>query len=258
MNPPAPSATAIIPARLGSERFPRKVLADATGLPLIVHVCQAASKARRVERVVVAAGEQEIVDAVHSHGFEALLTDPDHPNGTSRVAEAAGALGLTSDSIVVNVQGDEPEIEAAVIDAAINALSTSDAPVSTVASPFAADADEADPNVVKAVLDSNGDALLFSRAPIPHDRDGRGVSRLRHVGIYAYRRWFLDRVGTLEPTPLETAERLEQLRFLEHGFRIAVAVETASGVGIDTPEQYQAFAERCAALGAVKHGEHAP
>lgn len=255
MTGPDPRATAIIPARLGSERFPQKVLASDTGTPLIVHVCESAARASRVERVIVAAGEPEIVDAVTCAGFEAVLTRADHQTGTSRVAEVAETLDASDESIVVNVQGDEPEIEPGVIDAAIRAISTSDAPVATIATPFDASDEIANPNIVKAVVDRSGHALLFSRSVIPFDRDGTaGVQRLRHVGLYVYRRWFLSKIAELAPTPLEQAERLEQLRFLEHGYRIAVAIEEANGVGIDTPEQYAAFVKRWKVSNSTTHG----
>ncbi len=255
MTSPDPRATAIIPARLGSERFPQKVLASETGTPLIVHVCEAAARASLVDRVIVAASETEIVAAVEAAGFEAVLTRSDHQTGTSRVAEVAERLGAADDAVIVNVQGDEPEIEAAVIDAAIRAIGATDAPVATVAAPFAEGEDPANPNIVKAAVDRSGHALLFSRSVIPHDREGRGgVGRLRHVGLYAYRRWFLARIAALAPTPLEQAERLEQLRFLEHGYRIAVAIEPAGGVGIDTPEQYAAFVKRWHARSGTAHG----
>lgn len=250
-----PRATAIIPARLGSERFPHKVLASETGTPLIVHVCQAAANASLVSRVIVAAGEPEIVEAVEAAGFEAMQTRPDHETGTSRVAEVAERLAVADDAVIVNVQGDEPEIEPDVIDAAIRALTASDVPVATVATPIVQDADATNPNIVKTVLDRSGHALLFSRAPIPHDRDGvGGIARLRHVGLYVYRRWFLRTIAELEPTPLEAAERLEQLRFMEHGYRIAVAVREAHGIGIDTPEQYRAFVARWNARNKAAHG----
>lgn len=251
----APLATAIIPARLASERFPNKVLACDTGRPMIVHVCEAASRASLVGRVIVAAGDAAIVDAVHSHGFEAVLSRGEHVNGSSRVAEAAERLGLSGDDLVVNVQGDEPEIEPAVIDAAISASGRSPAPVSTVASPFGDDEDPRDPNLVKAVLDPSGHALLFTRSAVPFDREGTGrVPMLRHVGLYVYRAWFLSRLGSLDETPLERAEKLEQLRFLEHGFRVAVAVAPSRRGGVDTPEQYRAFVARWSA----GHGESRP
>jgi 3-deoxy-manno-octulosonate cytidylyltransferase (CMP-KDO synthetase) len=236
---------AIIPARLGSTRFPGKVLASETGRPLIQHVVEAASRSERIESVVVAADDERIREAVEGFGGRCVLTSSSHENGTSRLGEAAALLGLTPDAVVVNVQGDEPEIESAVIDGAIEALESGDAPVATMGVPVSR-SEAADPNVVKVVVRRDGRALYFSRALIPHARDGGDVSVLRHVGIYVYRRSFLDVFAGLEPTPLERAERLEQLRILEHGYDISVAIGDASMVhpGIDTPEQYAAFVRR--------------
>jgi len=237
---------AIIPARLGSTRFPGKVLASKTGKPLIQHVCEGAAKSKLLSRVVVATDDQSVTAAVKAFGGEAVLTRTDHPNGTSRLAEAAQQLGLPSNAIVVNVQGDEPEIEASVIDAAVRALG--DSPVATVASPMREE-DASNPNIVKVVVRRDGKALYFSRARVPHVRDAVNADAgrpLRHIGLYVYRRSFLDRYLTLEPTPLERAESLEQLRILEHGFAIAVAVmpQEVGYAGIDTPEQYEAFVKR--------------
>lgn len=237
---------AIIPARLGSTRFPGKVLANKTGKPLIRHVCEAAARSRMLSRVVVATDDRSVAAAVESFGGEAVLTSTEHPNGTSRLAEAAQKLGLGPDDIVVNVQGDEPEIESMVIDSAIRALG--DAPVATVACPMK-EQDAANPNIVKVVVRRDGMALYFSRARVPFVRDAvnAGAGRpLRHVGLYVYRRSFLERYLTLAPTPLEQAESLEQLRILEHGFTIAVATmeEEVGYAGIDTPEQYEAFVKR--------------
>lgn len=250
----APEVVAIIPARLGSTRFPGKVLANKTGKPLIQHVCEAASKSRSLSRVVVATDDESVLAAVRSFGGQAVMTRADHPNGTSRLAEAAAKLGLSPEALVVNVQGDEPEIEPAVIDAAVQALG--DAPVATAASPMR-DEDAANPNIVKVVVRRDGTALYFSRARIPHVRDAANASfgsALRHVGLYVYRRSFLDRYLTLSPTPLERSESLEQLRILEHGFTIAVAVLAGEvgHAGIDTPEQYEAFVRRVAAGHAEK------
>jgi len=251
-------AIAIIPARMGSTRFPGKALASETGTPLVVHVCERAAQAESVSRVVVATDSEEIADAVRPHGFEAVMTG-EHPNGTSRLAEASERLGLKKKQVVVNVQGDEPEIEPAVIDGAVMAgsleticdwrpdLGAMTPAVGTVATPIE---DVSNPNEVKVVLgriepDSGvAPALYFSRAPIPFDRDGAGARRFRHVGIYAYTVGALRRYMRLESTPLERAESLEQLRWLEHGFPIAVAIRPSSGSGIDTPEQYAAFVER--------------
>jgi len=262
-----PSVTAIIPARLASTRFPGKVLADETGLPMVVHVCQRVAMASAVGRVVVATDSDEIVRAVESHGFEAVLTHPDHPNGTSRLAQAAAVLKLKANAMVVNVQGDEPEIESQVIDGAVEAHFSStviDAAadisagggerfqwVGTVASPIRDEAEAENTNVVKVALGvANAEtrvapALYFSRAGVPFDRDGTGgIVRYRHVGVYAYGVSALRHYTKLRETPCERAERLEQLRWLEHGYPIAVAVRESSHAGIDTPEQYAAFVER--------------
>lgn len=239
-------AIAVIPARLASTRFPRKVLASETGLPLVVHTARAAENAKCIERVVIAADDAEIVEAVEPHGIECILTSTSHPNGTSRLAEAAETLGLDRQAIVVNVQGDEPEIEPELIEAAVRRLRDDpDLPVSTAATPIDSAESVEDPNIVKVVFDERGRAMYFSRAAIPHDRDGSGASRYRHIGLYAYRAWFLELYLTLSETPGELAERLEQLRVLEHGHPIGVAVvEKPSPPGIDTAEQYRAFVER--------------
>ncbi len=255
-------AIAIIPARLGSVRFPRKVLAAETGRPMVLHVCEHAAKAKLVSKVVVATDADEVAEAVRSAGYEVVLTSPDHPNGTSRLAEAAAKLGLKPSAIVVNVQGDEPEIEPNLIDGAIEAASCAlgwshaDPPVAvgTVASPLA-DADQiASPNIVKVVCGAadgpDGEvgirrAMYFSRSAIPHDRDGDGHGGyLRHAGVYAYTRASLECYLTLAETPCELAERLEQLRWLEHSVPIGVAERDSEFGGIDTPEQYAAFVER--------------
>lgn len=235
----------IIPARMGSTRFPGKVLADETGKPLIEHVYEAAMRAGSVDQVVVATDDATVADAVERFGGRVVMTRADHPNGTSRLSEAAGVLDVPRDRIIVNVQGDEPELDPALIDAAAGALTDSGADVATIASPFGEDEDPADPNIVKVVLAGDGSALYFSRALIPHAGDAGGQVRpLKHVGLYAYRRSFLDRYVALPETPLERTERLEQLRVLEHGHRIAVAVRRADHHGIDTPEQYRAFVAR--------------
>ena len=236
-------AVAIIPARLGSTRFPRKVLADSTGHPMIWHVCQRAAQARSVRRVVVATNAAEVSDAVNAFGGEVVLTG-EHPNGTSRLAEAARLLNLPPQAVVVNVQGDEPELDPALIDLAVDALSTSDAPMATVAAPFAPGEDPENPNIVKALVSAQGRALYFSRSPVPYRRDPTGAGPLKHIGLYVYRRAFLERYVRLPATPLETAEALEQLRALEHGHAIAVAIGEAGHHGVDTPEQYEAFVAR--------------
>jgi 3-deoxy-manno-octulosonate cytidylyltransferase (CMP-KDO synthetase) len=238
---------AIIPARMASSRFPGKILADRTGKPLIRHVWEAALQAACVDRVIVATDDERILDAVAAFGGECVLTSPDHESGTSRLAEAAGILGLSSDTVVVNVQGDEPEVEPAWIDAAVNALRAGSAPVGTVAVPFSADEDPCDPNLVKVVLQRNSSALYFSRSLVPFVRQGAMAAAppLKHLGLYTYRRPFLDTYITLEPTVLERTEMLEQLRVLFYGYGISVAVcQGRSYGGIDTPEQYEAFVRR--------------
>ena len=239
-------ATVLIPARFGSTRFPGKPLVDRTGKPLIQHVVERARQARAVERVVVATDDARIAEAVTAFAGEAIMTSEAHPNGTARLAEAADQLALGQQQIIVNVQGDEPELPAAAIDNLVAALEADPAaPMATLASPFATGEDPADPNIVKLVLDQQNRAIYFSRALIPHDREGdQAQPPLKHPGLYAYRRWFLSRYVALPATPLERAEKLEQLRVIEHGYPIAVARMTLDHHGIDTPEQYDAFVQR--------------
>lgn len=241
------SFTVLIPARLASTRLPDKPLADIAGLPMIVRVARQALQSA-ADRVVVAADDSRIVDACTAHGIDALLTRVDHPSGSDRVAEACERLGLADDAIVVNVQGDEPLIEPSLIDAVAAVLtSRPDAAMSTAAHAIDALADFVNPNVVKTVLDAAGNAMYFSRAPIPWWRDGFAKSGpsnlptspapLRHIGIYGYRAGFVRRFPLLAPAPVEATEALEQLRALWHGHRIAVHVSAhAPGPGVDTPD----------------------
>lgn len=237
--------TVLIPARLASTRLPGKPLADIGGLPMIVRVAQRAALSGAGD-VVVAADHEDIVAACSAHRVSAVLTRADHATGSDRLAEACGLLGLDDDDVIVNVQGDEPLIDAAMIDACAALLVRQpDCAVGTVAHAIDS-ADEFDnPNVVKVVLDAAGRALYFSRAPIPWWREGRSsgsralppTAPLRHVGLYAYRAQFLRRFPALSASPLETVESLEQLRVLWHGERIAVHVSsTRPGPGVDTPE----------------------
>ena len=241
---------AIIPARLASTRFPEKVLAADTGKPLVQHVYEATRASRGIDRVVIACDHERVERAVRAFGGEAVMTRVDHPNGTSRLHEAATTLGLADNDIVVNVQGDEPELEPGLIEAAVEALRAATNPrvvIATIASPFAPGQDPANPAIVKVVRRADGTALYFSRSQIPFDRDNRrdpAAAPLKHVGLYAYRRRFLAAYITLPATPLEQAEQLEQLRALEHGYEIAVAVREVHSHGIDTPEQYRAFVAR--------------
>ena len=239
-TPPQPTpVVAVIPARMASTRFPGKPLADQTGKPMIQHVCERAALASLVDRVLVATDDQRIIEAVRAFGGEAVLTGTEHPNGTSRIAEVAEGLDC---AVVVNVQGDEPMIDPATIDLAVRALLEDDgAPMSTVACPFGPDEDPGDPNLVKVVHDAAGRAVDFSRTPLAAaDRDGNSPL-LRHVGLYAYRQAFLPVFAGLPGTEREAAERLEQLRALDHGHPIAVARCPRAHHGIDTPEQYARF-----------------
>ena len=233
----------MIPARLKSTRLPDKPLADLHGAPMVGRVAQRAAQSAAT-RVVVAADDKRIVDACRAHGVDALLTRTDHVSGSDRLAEACEQLQLDGEAIVVNVQGDEPLIATAMIDAcAALLMQRSDCVMATVAHAID-DAEEfANPNVVKVVLDAAGRALYFSRSPIPHWRDRTAATALpdaprplRHVGLYAYRAGFLRRFPALPPAPLEAVEALEQLRVLWQGERIAVHVSSERpGPGVDTP-----------------------
>ncbi|HEV7575592.1 MAG TPA: 3-deoxy-manno-octulosonate cytidylyltransferase [Caldimonas sp.] len=248
----------LIPARLASTRLPRKALAEIGGVPMIVRVARRAARSR-ASRVVVAADDAEIVAACEAHGVAALLTSPAHVNGSDRIAEASDALGLDDAEIVVNVQGDEPLLEPALIDACAELLATrAECVMSTVAHAIDNRADFENANIVKVVLDARGHALYFSRAPIPWPRDdgaaapaAMALAPLRHVGLYAYRAGFLRRFPRLAHSPLEEIERLEQLRVLWHGERIAVHVsELAPGVGVDTADDLAEARRIVAAAGA--------
>lgn len=247
---------AIIPARYGSTRYPGKPLANQTGKFLIQHVYEQVTAATRVRRCIVATDDERIVAAVRSFGGEAAMTRADHPSGTDRVAEVARQMVGAPEDIILNVQGDEPEIDPGYLDRLVVRLAAEeDCPVATLASPFAAGSDPADPNCVKVVRSRAGRALYFSRSLVPYPRDARGVSDpsgwLLHLGVYAYRRGFLLEIAARRPSPLERVEQLEQLRVLEHGYALAVEVVEQASVGIDTPEEYQRFVERWQA-GAVR------
>lgn len=228
---------AIIPARYRSTRFPGKPLADLAGAPMIEHVFRRASEARSVSRVIVATDDGRIADAVKAFGGEAVMTSPDHPSGTDRLAEVA--RGLACD-LVVNVQGDEPLLVPAMIDEAVAPFRASPAEqMATLRRRLDDRGAWLDPNVVKVVVDGQDRALYFSRAPIPYGRshDGGFVPGLvsKHIGLYVYRRSFLLTLAALPPTPLERAEALEQLRALEHGYAIRAVPTAHDSLGVDTP-----------------------
>lgn len=241
--------TVLIPARLASTRLPNKPLADLGGAPMVVRVAQRALQSS-ASRAVVAADSEAIVAACKAHGIDAVLTRNDHPSGSDRLAEACELLGLDGQDIVLNVQGDEPLIEPALIDAVARLLiERPEASMSTAAHAIDSVEDFRNPNVVKTVIDAKGLALYFSRAPIAWWRDGfaggihalpSGLKPLRHVGIYGYRAGFLRAFPAMEQAPVEVVEALEQLRAMWHGHRIAVHItEHAPGPGVDTPQDLE-------------------
>ena len=237
--------TVIIPARLASTRLPDKPLADIAGKPMVVRVAERAAQSG-ADRVVVACDHLRIQEACTQHGVAAVLTRSDHASGSDRLAEACTLLGLQGSDMVVNVQGDEPLIDADLVrQVAVVLTEREDCVMSTAAHPLDTLADYLNPNVVKVVLDAAGRALYFSRAPIPWWRDGVKAGQpqmptpapLRHLGLYAYRAGFLRQFPALPAAPVEETEALEQLRVLWHGHRIAVHVTPhGPGPGVDTPD----------------------
>ena len=240
--------TVIIPARLASSRLPEKALADIAGKPMVVRVAERA-KLSEAQRIVVSTDHTAIAAACSEYGIEAVLTGKQHTSGTARLAEAALLLGMADSDIAVNVQGDEPLIDPALINRTAELLGSSSAQMATAAHPIADVAEFLNPNCVKVVLDQRRNALYFSRAPIawPHDAFAEtqavlpeGFAPLRHIGLYAYRVGFLHQYVGLPPSPLESIESLEQLRVLWHGGKIAVTVcDNAPAAGVDTAEDLQ-------------------
>jgi 3-deoxy-manno-octulosonate cytidylyltransferase (CMP-KDO synthetase) len=235
----------VIPARYGSRRLPGKPLLRQTGKYLVQHVYERARQARRAGEVVVATDDPRIVAAVEGFGGKAVLTRRDHPSGTDRVAEAARALDA---DVLVNLQGDEPLADPAAGDQLVDLLARRpDADMATLAAPLTSEEQYRNPNCVKVVCDAAGRALLFSRSPVPHVRDGRPdfaarpARFLQHVGLYAYRRPFLLQLAALPPQPLEQLEKLEQLRVLALGSPILVGVVEHAAAGVDTYEDYERF-----------------
>ena len=237
----------VVPARYASTRLPAKPLLDLGGKPMVVRVAERAALSG-AEEVWVATDHADVKAAAEAHGLRVLLTRADHPTGTDRLAEVVAQRGWSADTIVVNVQGDEPLIEPALIAQTARQLAASGADIATVAHPLGEAADFFNPNVVKVVCTAAGDALYFSRAPIPYARDhfareGGGETlpadfpAYRHVGLYAYRARFLSAYARLAPSPLEGFEALEQLRALWHGYRISVAISDHLPLpGVDTPD----------------------
>lgn len=239
-------AVGIIPARYASSRFPGKPLVEIAGRTMIEHVYRRASLAACLSEVWVATDDPRIEACVRGFGGAVVMTRDDHPSGTDRIAEAARSIEA---DVVVNVQGDEPLLDPLEIEAVVAPFR--DDPtlaMSTLATPIRSEQDMRDPGVVKVVMDRRGRALYFSRLPVPYYRSGVEGPHWKHVGLYAYRREFLFTYATLQPTPLEQAEQLEQLRVLENGYSIQVAISEHDAVSVDTPEdlvRVQAiFAER--------------
>ena len=279
---------AVIPARYSSTRLAGKVLAKDTGKFLIQHTWEQACKAKLPEKVIIAADDEKIIAAAKSFGADCVLTSVEHKSGTDRIAEAVQKLAdseqrtadrknlnatpytLNPDDVVVNIQGDEPEIDPAYIDKVAQLLvDNPDYPMSTLAAPIKTAADVANPNIVKVIVAYSGQrtansqklnaerctlnadvgrAIYFSRSPIPYDRESGGIGDitqyLRHLGIYAYRKEFLLKITSLPQTPLEKTEKLEQLRAIENGYGILVGKVEHTTDGIDTPEQYAEFVKR--------------
>lgn len=247
---------AVIPARYGSTRLPGKlILPEAkavTGKYLIEHVYSRVRQASSVNGVIIAADDQRIADVVRGFGGCVKMTSPAHRSGTDRVAEVARGLDV---DIIVNVQGDEPEIRPEMIDAVVSALSRdSEAVMATLANPITTQDELHNPNAVKVVMDNLGYALYFSRSPIPYSMDQvglpalqanlRGETFFRHIGIYSYRRDFLLQYPSLQPSRLEEVERLEQLRVISNGYKIKIALTPYQCQGVDTPEDFSRFLEK--------------
>lgn len=237
----------VVPARYASTRLPAKPLLDLGGKPMVARVAERALLSG-AEEVWVATDHADVLAAAEGHGLSVMLTRTDHPTGTDRLAEVVETQGWDDDTIVVNVQGDEPLIDPDLVARTARQLAESGADIATVAHPISCATDFFNPNVVKVVCSAAGDALYFSRAPIPYARDhfasvsGKeslpaGMTALRHIGLYAYRGRFLRAYARLAPSPLEGVEALEQLRALWHGFRISVLVSDHLPMpGVDTPE----------------------
>ncbi|WP_118179619.1 3-deoxy-manno-octulosonate cytidylyltransferase [Paraburkholderia phosphatilytica] len=248
---PAPPFVAVVPARLASTRLPNKPLADIGGKPMVVRVAERARESG-AQQVLIASDAQAVLDAAIAHGFEAVLTREDHPSGTDRLAEVAMRYGWSDDTIVVNVQGDEPLIDPSLVrDVASHLAAREGCAIATAAHPITDPAEIFNPNVVKVVPDARGVALYFSRAPIPWARDAyqphwpdvaampapaAPTAVYRHIGLYAYRARFLRTYPTLAQSPIEQSEALEQLRAMWHGERIAVLITRDAPLpGVDTP-----------------------
>jgi 3-deoxy-manno-octulosonate cytidylyltransferase (CMP-KDO synthetase) len=231
------SVIAVIPARYGSSRLPGKALAEIGGVPMVVRVWRQASRARFLERVIIATDDERIARAVRDAGGDVEMTASTHQSGTDRIAEVAGRIPA---DIYLNVQGDQPFIAPEDVDAVAGAMRNDDTiAMATLAAPILDPEEWRNPNKVKIVCDERGDALYFSRSPIPFWRDGGDqapAQAMRHIGVYGYRRDFLLKFASLKPGVLEQVEKLEQLRAMERGYRIKVVASVAPSLEVDTPE----------------------
>lgn len=233
-------AIAVIPARYSATRLPGKPLVSLAGKPMIQRVWEQAGKAFRISRIIIATDDERILQAAAGFGAEAVMTRTEHRSGTERVAEVAATIPASDEEVFVNVQGDEPLIEPQAIDTLVEAIGSEDAvSVATLMVPIVRPADIMDPNIVKVVLDFEGDALYFSRAPIPWVRDRGAAVRAqhwKHLGLYAFRRAALLDFPTLPMGDLERIEQLEQLRWMENGYKIRVAETRHDSISVDVPE----------------------
>jgi len=230
----------IIPARAESKRFPKKVLADIGGLPMVIRT---AKQVEKLDSVAIATDSQEIADVCKDYGFKAVLTSSSHKSGTDRINEAATILGLNDDEAIINVQADEPFIEPSIVEAVINRLNEAknnkESNILMVSCYNSINSEAAeDPNLVKVVLDAFHNAIYFSRSKVPFARDG-ATSYFGHIGIYGFTKRSLQQFCTLDDAPIEDIEKLEQLRAIYHGFKIAMVKVTSTGFGIDTPEDLE-------------------
>jgi 3-deoxy-manno-octulosonate cytidylyltransferase (CMP-KDO synthetase) len=232
------STIAVIPARYASTRLEGKALMDIGGKPMVQRVYEVALQAKLVDRVIVATDDKRILNTVQGFGGEAELTSPHHVSGTDRIAEAVNHL---PGELVINLQGDEPLMDPRLIDSVVQLLlDNQDVPMASAQTPIETIEDLKNPNIVKVVSDRNGYALYFSRSPLPYCfsevEDDRTSFGFKHIGLYIYRKDFLKKIVTLDPSPLEKQERLEQLRVLENGYRIKLFTTTFDSIGVDTPE----------------------
>ncbi len=227
----------VIPARYGSTRFPAKVLALIAGKPMIQHVWEQVSRCRKLDEALIACDHPQVFEAAKKFGAHVVMTDPNHPSGSDRIAEAVAEKAV---DIIVNIQGDEPFIDPSTVDSLADCLiANPQCPMATVIKEIADEGEFQNPNVVKCVVDEQGYALYFSRSPIPFNRNSKpvvGVKRYKHLGLYAYRKEFLLQYKNWPKSALESSEQLEQLRALEHGVRIKTIVTNYESIAVDTPQ----------------------